>query len=283
MRFVFPDAETKIWGSFLNMHNRLIQKLNESKKKKAKLFCAYVTLGFPSLKATARLVPMLERAGTDILELGFPFSDPLADGPTIQFSSSEAIKKGIKIQDAFQLVKSLRKKGLQMPVVFFSYLNPIMHYGISRFIRQLSQNGFDGLIVPDLPPEEGRMWDPWFRKFNISTVYLAAPTTSPKRLKKIVGHSNGFVYYVSLKGVTGARRRLPNDLFKRVQMIKKISRKPVLVGFGVSYPNQARAIARHSDGIIVGSAIVHQLAKRRGGEKAALSLVSNLIRSTKQR
>lgn len=265
------------------MHNRLIQKLNESKKKKAKLFCAYITLGFPSLKATERLLPMLERAGTDILELGFPFSDPLADGPTVQFSSSEAIKKGIKIQHAFRLVKSLRKKGLQMPIVFFSYLNPIMHYGISRFIRQLSQNGFDGLIVPDLPPEEGRMWDPWFRKFNISMIYLAAPTTSPKRLKEIVGHSNGFVYYVSLKGVTGARRSLPNDLFKRIQMIKKISSKPVLVGFGVSYPNQARAIAQYSDGIIVGSAIVHQLAKRRGGEKAALSLVSNLIRSTKQR
>ena len=264
------------------MNNRLIQKIKEAKKKSSKLFCAYLTLGYPSLGSTERLIPKLERAGTDILELGFPFSDPLADGPTIQFASSEAIKNGITIGNAFRLMKKLRKAGLKIPVLFFSYLNPIMHYGISRFIRQLHQSGFDGLIVPDLPPEEGRMWESWFRKFNISTVYLAAPTSSKKRLNEIVKHSSGFVYYVSLRGVTGARNSMPADLIKKLQSIKKISDKPVLVGFGVSHPEQAKMISRYADGIIVGSAIVGCLKDGRKGEQAALSLVSRLIRSMKQ-
>ncbi len=265
------------------MNNRLVQKLKEAKKKRTKLFCAYLTLGYPSLSSTARLIPQLEKIGTDILELGFPFSDPLADGPTIQFSSSEAIRNGINMQSAFRLMKSLRRRGLRMPVLFFSYLNPIMHYGISRFIRQLHQSGFDGLVVPDLPPEEGRMWEGWFRKFNISTVYLAAPTSSKSRLKEIVKHSNGFVYYVSLKGVTGARSAMPADLIQNVRSIKKLSSKPVLVGFGVSHPNQAKIISRYADGVIVGSAIVNCLKGGRRGEQAALSLVSRLIHSMKQR
>ncbi len=265
------------------MNNRLTQKLKEAKKKSAKLFCAYVTLGYPSLESTKRIIPALEKAGTDILELGFPFSDPLADGPTIQFSSSEAIKNGVKMRHAFQLIKSLRRQGLRIPVIFFSYLNPIMHYGISRFIRQLHQSGFDGLIVPDLPPEEGKMWEGWFRKFNISTIYLAAPTSSKRRLSEIIKRSNGFVYYVSLKGVTGARSAMPADLIKKIKAVKKLSDKPVLVGFGVSHPKQAKVISEHADGIIVGSAIVGAMSQGKKGEATALSLVSRLIRSMKQR
>ncbi len=264
------------------MNNRLIQKIKEAKKRRSKLFCAYLTFGYPSFSSTERLIQQLERAGTDILELGFPFSDPLADGPTIQHSSSEAIKNGATIQSAFRLIKSLRKKGLKFPVLFFSYLNPIMHYGISRFIRQLHQSGFDGLVVPDLPPEEGRMWESWFRKFNISMVYLAAPTSSKERLNEIAKHTNGFLYYVSLKGVTGVRNSVPDDLIKRIKSIKKICDKPVLVGFGVSDEKQARMISRSADGIIVGSAIVSCLKNGRRGERAALSLVSRLIRSMKQ-
>ncbi len=263
------------------MTNRLTQKLREIKRKKAKLFCAYVTLGYPNISVTERIIPELEKAGVDIIELGFPFSDPLADGPTIQHASSEAIKKGVTLRHAFQMIRKLRKKGLQIPVIFFTYLNPIMNYGISQTLRQLHQNGFDGLIVPDLPPEEGRMWETWFKRFNISVIYLASPTTKNSRLKEIAKHTNGFIYYVSLRGVTGARNSVPSDLAINLKAIKKITDKPVLVGFGVSSEKQAKEICCNSDGIIVGSAIVEQLSKGRRGEIAAVSLVTRLIRSMK--
>ena len=263
------------------MNNRLTQKLKEAGKRKEKLFCAYLTLGFPRLAVTEALVPALERAGVDILELGFPFSDPLADGPTIQFASAEAIKRGVKLKDAFSLIRKLRREGLRIPVLFFSYLNPIMHYGISRALRQLRQSGFDGLIVPDLPPEEGRMWEPWFKRFDLSLVYLVAPTSGEDRIREIVKHSSGFIYYVSLRGVTGARNSVPKDLFRKLKILKKITPKPVLVGFGVSNEAQARNIARAADGVIVGSAIVERLRNGRKAVGSVVSFVSRLVRAMK--
>ena len=263
------------------MKNRLLEKLKLTKGRRRKLFCAYLTLGFPKLNITEALIPALEKAGTDILELGFPFSDPLADGPTIQYASSEAIKRGVQMRDAFRIVRRLRRRGLKMPVLFFSYLNPIMHYGVSRAVRQLHQSGFDGLIVPDLPPEEGRMWEPWFRRYNLSLVYLAAPTTTDERMREIVKRSSGFVYYVSLRGVTGARNSVPTDLERKLRSMKRLTHKPILVGFGVSNETQARRIARVADGIIVGSAIVERLREGRGGIGPAVSFASRLARSLK--
>jgi len=267
----------------MSMNNRLVQKIKEAKKKNAKLFCAYVTLGFPNLSTTEAIIPALEQAGTDIIELGFPFSDPLADGPTIQFASERAIKNGVQLKDAFRLIKKLRRKGLKIPVLFFSYLNPLMHFGVSRAVRQLKQNGFDGLIIPDLPPEEGRMWEPWFRSSDLSIVYLIAPTTKNKRIGEIAKRSNGFIYYVSLRGVTGVRSSVPADLVQKIKEIKKITDKPVLVGFGVSDEKQVRSIARVADGIIVGSAIVDRLRNGRKAVKSTISFVSRLIASLKKR
>ncbi len=265
------------------MKNRLSQKLKEAKSNKSKLFCAYITLGYPSLATTERMIIALEKAGTDIIELGFPFSDPLADGPTIQWASSEAIKKGVDLPTAFRLIKSLRKKGLKIPVLLFSYLNPIMHYGISSAIKHLHQNGFDGLIIPDLPHEEGRMWKNWFKQSNQSIVYLAAPTSTDSRLKDIVRESNGFVYYVSLKGVTGSRAKLPIDLIQKLKNVKKIAKdKPVLVGFGVSDAKQARAISKIADGIIVGSAIMNRLSHGKKGEAETVRFATQLIKAIKQ-
>ena len=261
------------------MQNRLGRKLKEAQIDKRKLFCDYLTLGFPSLATTERIMLALEKAGTDIIELGFPFSDPLADGPTIQQASFVAIKNGVTLPVAFRLMKSLRKKGLKIPVLLFSYLNPVIHFGISQTIKQLHQSGFDGLIVPDLPPEEGAMWKNWFRQSKLSIVYLAAPTTAESRLKEIARQTTGFIYYVSLKGVTGAREKLPADLMEKIKMIKKSVNKPVLVGFGVSQPEQAKMICQSADGIIVGSALVHCLAMGKKGEGKALALVSRLIRS----
>ncbi|MBI3999783.1 MAG: tryptophan synthase subunit alpha [Candidatus Omnitrophica bacterium] len=262
--------------------NRLAQKLKEAKKSNRKLFCAYVTLGFPKLSVTEELIPALEKVGVDILELGFPFSDPLADGPTIQFASADAIKKGVQLKDAFRLVRRLRKKGLKIPVLFFSYLNPIMHYGVSRTVRQLRQSGFDGLIVPDLPPEEGAMWEPWFRSADLSLIYLIAPTTQENRIRKIAKHSNGFVYYVSLRGVTGMRSSLPSDLLKKLATVKRLARMPVLVGFGVSNEKHARAISKAADGIIVGSAIVEKLRTNRKAVGSAVAFASRLAAAIKK-
>lgn len=265
------------------VHNRLVQKLREAKKLRTKLFCAYVTLGFPNLSVTEKLIPALESAGVDILELGFPFSDPLADGPTIQFASAEAIKNGIQLKDAFRLIRKLRKNGLQIPVLFFSYLNPMMHYGVSRTVRQLRQSGFDGLIIPDLPPEEGAMWEPWFKNADLSLIYLVAPTTEESRIRKISKHSSGFIYYVSLRGVTGMRRSLPSDLLKKLKIVKQLAHIPVLVGFGVSNEKQARAICRVADGIIVGSAVVEKLNIRPGKVDPAVHLASRLACAIKKR
>src|SRR3989338_2038638 len=265
------------------MDNQLIQRLKEAKGKGAKLFCAYLTLGFPNLSTTEALILALAHAGADIIELGFPFSDPLADGPTIQFASAQAIKKNVRLNDAFRLVRKLRKRGLRISILLFTYLNPIMHYGMSRAIRQLHQSGFDGLIVPDLPPDEGKMWESWFQRFNLSLVYLIAPTTDHARAKEIAKRSSGFVYYVSLRGVTGARSSISPDLIRNLRIVKKMTKKPVLVGFGVSSPKQARAITKVPDGIIVGSAIVERLKGGRKGVRSAVSFASSLMAAMKRK
>ena len=252
----------------------------ESKNQKALI--AYVVAGYPNEKGTLSAVRGLVKGGADIIELGLPFSDPLADGPTIQFASADAIKQGVQLKDAFRLVRRLRKKGLKIPVLFFSYLNPIMHYGVSRTVRQLRQSGFDGLIVPDLPPEEGAMWEPWFRNADLSLIYLIAPTTQESRIRKIAKHSNGFVYYVSLRGVTGMRSSLPSDLLKKLATVKRLARMPVLVGFGVSNEKHARAISKAADGIIVGSAIVEKLRTNRKAVGSAVAFASRLAAAIKK-
>ena len=261
------------------MKNRLVQKLKEARKEKRKLFCAYLTLGFPRISVTEALIPALEQAGADIIELGFPFSDPLADGPTIQFTSAQAIEKGVKLKNAFELIRRLRRRGVKIPILFFSYLNPLMHYGMTHAIREMHQSGFDGFIVPDLPPEEGHMWEPWAKRLDLSLVYLMAPTTTHHRMRMIAKRSNGFIYYVSLRGVTGVRNVIPSDLTKNLRAIKKITRKPVLVGFGVAREEQAKAIARFSDGIIGGSALMERMRNGRGPIRRVISLATRLIRA----
>ena len=269
------------WG----MNNRLICRIEEALRKRRKLFCAYLTLGFPNLSVTRNLIPVLERSGTDILELGFPFSDPLADGPTIQKASERALKNGVTVHDALGIIRSLRKKGLSIPILFFSYINPVLRYGVKRLADDLARNGFDGLIIPDLSLEEGRFLEPVFKRVNLSLVYLIAPTTDKARAREIAKRSSGFVYYVSIRGVTGARYIVPRDLIRNVKQIKRLSRKPVLVGFGVSQVSQARAIAAVADGVIVGSAIVNQISKSKAKDvsKQVAKLVSRLAASIQRK
>jgi tryptophan synthase alpha chain len=202
----------------------------------------------------------------------------LADGPTIQHASEASLRRGVSISDAFRLIRNLRKKGLKLPVIFFSYLNPIYHYGARRLAKELKRCGFDGLIIPDLPIEEGAEFEKIFKAQNLSLVYLIAPTTNIARAKKIAGKSSDFIYYVSLRGVTGATQTIPKDLHQNVKAIKKITRKSVLVGFGVSNAEQARNICKIADGIIVGSAIIERL-KTKNPVRTVSAYVRNLAQA----
>ena len=235
--------------------NRIDKLFKDLKKKKKKAFIAYITAGDPSLKVTERLMPVLEKSGVDLIELGIPFSDPLADGPTIQRASQRALKKGVDLKSILKMVRSVRGK-ISLPLVFMTYYNPILHYGLKKFIKDAKLAGVDGVIVPDLPPEEAVLLSSLTKTNDFSTIFLAAPTSTKGRLKKISKKSTGFIYYVSLTGVTGARKRLPSDIVKHVESLKRVTKKPVCVGFGISNPKQARKISRLADGIIVGSAII---------------------------
>jgi tryptophan synthase alpha chain len=243
------------------LKNYLTIKIQEARKKKRKLFCVFLTLGYPSIAATERLILSSEKAGVDIIELGFPFSDPLADGPTIQFSSEQAIKKNVTIQDALALVRRLRQKGSRIPILFFGYFNPVFSYGGKDFVRDARSAGMDGLIIPDLPPEEEEEFQKACRKQKLQRILLVAPTTQDKRAKMLVGKSQGFIYYVSLRGVTGARKALPGDMKAHLLKLKRMTPKPVLAGFGISTPEQAKNISRMSDGVIVGSAVIEHLKR----------------------
>ena len=265
------------------MKNRLTKKVEEAKKTKKKLFCAFLTLGYPNLRTTEKLIRSFERKGVDIIELGFPFSDPMADGPTIQFSSEEALRNKVKIENAFSLVKKLRESGCNIPIIFFSYLNPIHAFGKKKFAESMKNSGFDGLIVPDLPPEEEKDLGNECKKKGISQIFLIAPTTPLERARTIAKESDDFIYYVSLKGVTGVRQVLPKQLKRDLLRLKNISEKPFLVGFGVSTPEQVRSISKIGYGVIVGSAIINELRKAKGSLGTTERFIGKLVGALRER
>ena len=258
------------------MVNRIDQKFKDLREKKAKAFIAFITAGDPNLKTTEQLVLAFERAGVDIIELGVPFSDPLADGPTIQASYQRALKKHVCLDDILKLVARIRQKS-QIPIALMSSYNPIFHYDETHFIAKAKESGIDGVIIPDLPPEEAHNLIQSARKNNIATIFLLAPTTTPQRMRHIVNASTGFVYYVSLTGVTGARQKLPDTIAHQVKLAKKLTRKPICVGFGISTPAQAKMVARMADGVIVGSAIVNAIARQKNSRNL-VEHVSSFVR-----
>ncbi|MCX5666005.1 MAG: tryptophan synthase subunit alpha [Candidatus Omnitrophica bacterium] len=254
--------------------NRIDKKFKYLKARKKKAFIAYITAGDPSLAATKRMVPALEGAGVDIIELGIPFSDPLADGPTIQAASHRALLKGVTLKVIFAAVKELRR-ATEIPIAFMTYYNPVLKYGVENFIKSCKYNGVDGVIIPDLPYEEAKDLIRCAKREKIATIFLAAPTSTRKRIEDIVKNSTGFIYYVSLTGVTGARSKLPPEVASNVRKIKSMTSKPVAVGFGVSTPGQARDMAKIADGVIVGSAIVKMIADNQKNNNALISKVSD--------
>jgi len=220
-----------------------------------KALIPYITVGYPTIEATLKVVPIMAQNGADIVELGIPFSDPLADGVTIQRSSFHALQKGVSSQLCLEVARKLRAK-VDIPLVFMTYYNPVFHYGLENFCKACNAAGVDGLIIPDLPPQEGTDLEAITQKQDLDLIYLLAPTSTEDRIKLVGQRSRGFIYLVSVTGVTGARDRLPADLEVFVSRVKDSVAQPLCVGFGISTPAQAKRVARLADGVIVGSRII---------------------------
>ncbi len=216
---------------------------------------AYVTVGYPTVEATRKVVPLLAESGCDIVELGIPFSDPLADGVTIQRASFAALQNGVTPQLCLDLAGELSRK-VSTPLVFMTYFNPVFHYGLKEFCQACAKSGVDGLIIPDLPPEEGTDLETATRTHDLDLIYLLAPTSTEERIRLVAEKSRGFIYLVSVTGVTGARDKLPENLATFAARVKKLASQPLCIGFGISTPEQASQIARIADGVIVGSRII---------------------------
>ncbi|MDP3730305.1 MAG: tryptophan synthase subunit alpha [Candidatus Omnitrophota bacterium] len=254
--------------------NRIDKKFRELKERKRKAFIAYITAGDPDLSTTKRIALALEGAGVDIIELGIPFSDPLADGPVIQAASYRALQKKVTLKKIFASVRDLRQ-ATDIPIAFMTYYNPVLRYGVEKFIKSCKYDGVDGVIIPDLPYEEAKDLVQGAGREGVATIFLAAPTSTRSRLKNIVNNSTGFIYYVSLTGVTGARSELPPEAASNVRLIRSMTKKPVAVGFGISGERQAHDIAKVADGVIVGSAIVKIIADNQKNNKMLISKVSS--------
>ena len=235
--------------------NRIDRMFSQLKKRKEAALIPFITTGDPDIATTEALILEMDRQGADLIELGLPFSDPLADGPTIQASSQRALRHKINAKDLLGLVKKVRKK-TDIPLVLMGYYNPLLQYGLSAFAKDAATSGLDGTIVPDLPLEEAKDWIAAAKSQGLANILLVAPNTPADRVRKIARATQGFLYYVSVTGITGARTELPTELSQGLNGIKQLTNKPVAVGFGISKPAQVSMLSAVTDGIIVGSAII---------------------------
>ncbi|MGQ9800608.1 MAG: tryptophan synthase subunit alpha [Candidatus Saccharicenans sp.] len=233
----------------------------EIKKQGQKALVPFFTAFYPTEKAFADLLRTAQASGADLIEIGLPFSDPIADGKYVQHSSEWVLKNGFKLSRFISFFQEFKKE-LTIPVVIMSYLNPIYRYGFDRFADFMSRENISGILFPDLPVEHLDLLEDYFEKRNISVINMIAPSTEPKRIKLIAKRSKGFIYLVSVYGVTGVRKRISNELSETVARVRHFSDKPLYAGFGISSPLQARKIVRQVDGVIVGSAIIKIIMKR---------------------
>lgn len=230
-------------------------------KKGHKALIGYITAGYPDISATPRIVKALAESGCDIIELGIPFSDPLADGATIQKASYEALQNGVTPAVCLELARKVSRQ-VSVPLAFMTYYNPVLNFGLEEFCRSCRGVGISGLIVPDLPPEEGKELETIARQYDLDLIYFLAPTSTAARISEVAGRARGFIYLVSLMGVTGARKNLPPELGSFVNKVKQKSGLiPLCVGFGISTPEQARRVVAVADGVIVGSRLIQLIDK----------------------
>jgi len=232
---------------------------------------AYITAGDPTLDATLRHVLGLAEAGADVIELGVPFSDPLADGPTIQRASERALKSGTTLHGVLDLVRRIRQSS-QVPLVLFSYFNPILQFGLEKFAAAAAESGADGVLVTDLTPEESEDYRRILKARGLDTIFLAAPTSTDERLQKIAACSSGFLYLISRTGVTGAKDALPDDLPALLRRAHRFTQLPIAVGFGISLPGQVSVLGGLADAAVVGSALVAEIEKATSVDAACAAL-----------
>ena len=243
------------------MKNRIQQTFKDLQAKEGKALIPYIMAGDPSLEVTESLVLTLAEGGADLIELGVPFSDPIADGPVIQQAAERALRSGTTLKKIISTVRSLRAK-TSVPLIFMAYYNTILAMGLENFCKEAVSAGVDGLIVPDVPPEESdELCHATKAAGGPVVIFLLAPTSTPQRRKEVIKRTNGFIYYVSLTGITGAQLPDLNHVKKNVLTIQKIAQKPIAVGFGISTPEQAHNVAQFADGVIIGSALVRNIAE----------------------
>lgn len=263
--------------STTNRIDRLFSKRQESDR----LMSIFVTAGFPEIESSAELVCRLADSGADLIELGMPYSDPLADGSTIQQSSQAAIENGVNLDTIFSIVRQIREKS-EVPIVLMGYINPILHFGIQEFAEQAAKAGVDGLIIPDVPPEEADELHQASEHYGLDLIYLIAPNTSDKRMQFIDNQSSGFVYCVSVTGVTGAREgeSVAQSVTRFIDRVKaNVTKNPVLIGFGIKTHDDAMSISKRVEGFVVGSAvinIIHQHYPKTGWIDKTAEFVSHL-------
>lgn len=244
-----------------------------------KLLIPFFTAGYPSLAATRRLLLCADQAGADLIEIGMPFSDPLADGPTIQFSSQAALESGMTLKKTLSLVAEMASK-ISVPILLMGYYNPLLAFGLKRFCGAARIAGVGGLIIPDLPPDEAQELSAACRDNGVSLTFLVAPTSTDRRIELVGKMSTDFVYAVTVTGVTGARRSYAADTEAYLRKVRRLAKKPVVAGFGVSSPESAGRLARAADGVVIGSALIDLI--RKSGPRSADGAVGRLLKSIRR-
>jgi tryptophan synthase alpha chain len=261
--------------------DRCFARLRDERRKG---FIAYITAGDPSLAVTQENVVLLERAGVDLIELGIPFSDPVADGRVNQAAAERALRSGTTYQDILECVRSIRHAS-EIPILFFSYLNPLLARGFERTARGAAEAGVDGFLILDLPPEEISPYAAILEHYGLNHVCLVAPTSPPDRIRQIVRAASGFVYCVSREGVTGKQAKLAAGARRLLRRVRRFTTLPLALGFGISTPAQAKAAAREADAVVVGSAIVEALAasgRDRAARRRTAGWIGDMVKAVKQ-
>lgn len=251
-----------------NGRAQIAAAFNNARQYRTAALMPYYTLGYPDRQTSLDIIEAIA-GDSDLLELGIPFSDPLADGPTIQHSTQVALENGTTVAACLDMVRELRQRGVETPICLMGYYNPMLAYGLERFVQDAQNAGAQGFIVPDLPPEEASELAQFISSAGLAYIYFLAPTSSSERIRQVTQLAEGFIYLVSVTGVTGARQSLHSDLDEFVQRVRERSAVPLAIGFGISTPAQAASVAQYADGVIVGSALINAVDARDDNKPAA--------------